>query len=912
VTATDAHSNKVSQTYNLTVTAPVVNPLTILTASVPAGTVGVAYSTTFAAVNGTTPYSYSVSAGTLPAGLTLSAAGVLAGTPTTTGTSSFTVTVTDAKGATASAAFSLTVSAQSTSIVTIATTSVPSGTVGVPYYTTILPANGTAPYVFAQTGGSLPAGIAVSPVGVVSGTPTASGTFSFSVTVTDANAHTASSTYSLVIAAAVTPVSIVTTSLPAGSVGVAYSAPVVAAHGTAPYAFAITSGAAPAGLTLSPSGVLAGTPTTGGSSSFTVTVTDANKGTASATYTVAISSGGVAALTLGPASIPAAVVGASYTTQLLVSGGTAPYTVTQTSGTLPAGITLSAAGVLAGTANTVGTYTFAAQVEDASSPQQMASASFTLSVVNATVAVNTGAVITTVPQTFFGMHTSVYDTSLNDVTKLPALLATTGITTLRYPGGSYADRYHWARFGLTPVYASTAPACNILTGELYLGLGADFGSFVKTLQATGTQGLITINYGSSVANSTGSLAAGTTGVPNHCSEPNTAGQPQEAAAWVAYANGSPSNTQVIGVDATGFDWKTVGYWASLRAASPLATDDGLNFLRLGLTNPVGVKYWEVGNEMYYNGWSGNRNFEDDLHAPYIYPNGYSGSYESRNQLAALSPTAYGTNAVPFIQAMKAVDPTILVGVDFASPGATDPIPLNWNPDLAQAACAAGSFDIAIIHYYPGTYNAVQPGELLSLPESDLPRQIAGIKANLAQYCPTNASAIQFWLTETSPNGNLAAGFPAQVTGLFALNEYITSLENGVVNIDWLELHNGTYLDESENPGPAYYGIQLAHLLAGVGDSMVSATSSTSSVLSFASLKANGQKGVLLVNANPSSPAVVQVTVSGSTVGTTATEYSYGISTTQSGTALAGSTFAVPGSSFPVTVPAYTAVELLIQ
>jgi hypothetical protein len=75
VTATDAHSNKVSQTYNLTVTAPVVNPLTILTASVPAGTVGVAYSTTFAAVNGTTPYSYSVSAGTLPAGLTLGAQG---------------------------------------------------------------------------------------------------------------------------------------------------------------------------------------------------------------------------------------------------------------------------------------------------------------------------------------------------------------------------------------------------------------------------------------------------------------------------------------------------------------------------------------------------------------------------------------------------------------------------------------------------------------------------------------------------------------------------------------------------------------------------------------------------------------------------------------------------------------------
>jgi hypothetical protein len=262
--------------------------------------------------------------------------------------------------------------------------------------------------------------------------------------------------------------------------------------------------------------------------------------------------------------------------------------------------------------------------------------------------------------------------------------------------------------------------------------------------------------------------------------------------------------------------------------------------------------------------------------------------------------------------MKAVDPTILIGIDFDSPGATDPIPLNWNPNLAQAACSTGMFDIAIIHYYPGTYEAVEPAELLTLPQSDIPRVVAGIQANLAQYCPANASAIKFFLSETSPNGTLAPGFPLPVEGLFAVNDYLTSLQAGILNIDWLELHNGTYLDDSEDPGPAYYGIELAHLLAGVGDTLVSANSSNGAVLSWATLKANGQKGVLLINANPSASAVVQVTVSGSALGASATEHTYGVATTQTSPVLAGSAFTVSGNTFNVTVPAYTAVVLDIQ
>jgi hypothetical protein len=615
-------------------------------------------------------------------------------------------------------------------------------------------------------------------------------------------------------------------------------------------------------------------------------------------------------------TLPVATLGAAYAASLGISGGTAPYTVTQTTGSLPGGVALASAGSVSGAATAVGTYGFTVKVADSGRPQQTATASFTLPVVTSAVAIDTTSPMATVPAAFFGMHTSVYDGSLLDTAKLPALLAQTGIAALRYPGGSYSDRYHWAQHSLTPLYASTAPACWIPNGPTFEGTlapGTDFGSFVQTLLATGAQAVITVNYGTSVADSSASVTAGTSGLPNLCSEPNTAGQPQEAAAWVAYANGSPANHQAIGVDAVGFDWKTVAFWAALRGASPLPTDDGYNFLRIAHPAPIGIKYWEVGNEMYYNGWAGNRNFEADLHAPHTYPGGYYGgqSFNSRDQLPALSPTAYGANAAPFIQAMKAVDPTILVGIDFASPGATDPIPLNWNPDLAAAACAAGGFDLAIIHYYPGTYLAVQPGELLTLPQYDLPRVLAGIRANLAQSCGPNAKNIQFLLTETSPNDTLAPGFPTPVLGLFALDDALTSLANGIQNFDWLELHNGTYLDSSEDPGPVFYGLQLAHLLADPGDTLVQATSTNPSVLSWATLKANGSKALLLIDADPSNPATVQVTVKGATLGATATQTTYGVATVPTGTVLPGTPFAVPGSTFTLTVPPYTAIELTI-
>jgi len=89
-------------------------PLNITTTSLPAATVGTAYSQTLSATGGTTPYTWSRSSGILPPGLTLSSGGVLSGTPTTAGTYSFTIEVTDGASATDTQLLSLTVSAPAT------------------------------------------------------------------------------------------------------------------------------------------------------------------------------------------------------------------------------------------------------------------------------------------------------------------------------------------------------------------------------------------------------------------------------------------------------------------------------------------------------------------------------------------------------------------------------------------------------------------------------------------------------------------------------------------------------------------------------------------------------------------------------------------------------------------------------
>jgi hypothetical protein len=166
--------------------------ITLSPSSLPAAANGSSYSQTITASGGTSPYSFAVTSGSLPTGLSLSSGGVISGTPTVNGSSTFTVTATDAIGQTGSRSYTIVVET-----VSITTTSLPGGVELIPYSQTLSASGGTAPYTWAITSGSLPPGLALSSGGVLSGTPTQSGFYTFSVTATDSLSLSASYTYSL-------------------------------------------------------------------------------------------------------------------------------------------------------------------------------------------------------------------------------------------------------------------------------------------------------------------------------------------------------------------------------------------------------------------------------------------------------------------------------------------------------------------------------------------------------------------------------------------------------------------------------------------------------------------------------------------------------------------------------------------
>jgi large repetitive protein len=177
---------------------------------------------------------------------------------------------------------------------------------------------------------------------LITGTPTATGTSSVVVTLTDGTGFQTTRSYSVTING---PPSITTASLPAGETTVAYSMTMAASGGTTPYVSWTVSGGMPAGLSLSTGGVISGTPTASGVFPLNITVIDTAGASASLPFTLTIAQGP----TITTASLPNGEVGAAYPGVTLAgSGGTAPYTWTSTA--LPAGLTLNGStGVISGT-----------------------------------------------------------------------------------------------------------------------------------------------------------------------------------------------------------------------------------------------------------------------------------------------------------------------------------------------------------------------------------------------------------------------------------------------------------------------------------------------------------------------------------------------------------------------------------
>lgn len=185
----------------------------------------------------------------------------------------------------------------------------------------------------------------------------------------------------------------------------------------------------------------------------------------------------------------------------------------------------------------------------------------------------------------------------------------------------------------------------------------------------------------------------------------------------------------------------------------------------------GVKYWEIGNEVYGNGHYGNGNgWEIDTHAD-------------------KSPTAYAKNLIAYAQAMKAVDPTVKIGAVLTTPGGwPDAVTApgdsaDWNHTVLSIA--GSSIDFVIVHWYPGGTTTV---DLLNTPS-----RIAGVTSSLrsliATYAGSHAASVEIAVTET--DAVFSPALTSQAAALYAPDTYMTWFEHGAANVDWWNLHNGT-------------------------------------------------------------------------------------------------------------------------
>ena len=367
---------------------------------------------------------------------------------------------------------------------TVSTISLPGATAGVAYSTSFSASGGKAPYSWTVTSGALPTGIALQSSGLLSGTTTQTGQFNFTVQVSDASSpkQTSLKAFALTVGSLTVAVTVTPATATVPSAGSQQFTALVSNTSNV----AVTWSASPG--TISNTGLYQA-PTVSVNTSATVTATSVADPTKSAKAAVTVTaSSAPPPVSITTTSVSGAIAGTAYSSSFSATGGKSPYSWTLTSGTLPAGIALQSSGLLSGTTNQTGQFTFTVQVSDSSSPKQIASRSFTL-----TVSASTGGGGALPPSTLFGFtdtSTSVkkfptasygmqrfWDSpplqwpSINtasgiyDFTNLDTELAT------GYTKGVMEGMYTLAR---TPPWASSNPAdtsCHYTTAASGGGLG---------------------------------------------------------------------------------------------------------------------------------------------------------------------------------------------------------------------------------------------------------------------------------------------------------------------------------------------------------------------------------------------------------------------------------------------------------
>ena len=477
---------------------------------------------------------------------------------------------------------------------------------------------------------------------------------------------------------------------------------------------------------------------------------------------------------------------------------------------------------------------------------------------NVTIAVDASQTVRTADQRLFGVNLVMWDPEASTAQTL-AMMQEAGVSCLRIPGGSLSDTWVW---NLDKSYDTTTGILNTWTWM------TTWSQFAQIVSAMNTPVFATANYGS--------------------------GTPTLAADWVRDAN---------------------------------------------VTRHLGIRYWEIGNECYGN-------WEYDTHA------------------VKNDPYTYAVAVRDFTAAMKAVDPTIKTGVVVvagedqygnATHTVTNPRTnahhTGWTPVVLATLSSLGfTPDFVIYHRYEQTPGQESDAGLLQ-DASTWAADIQGIRQQLTDYLGATAAAnVEITITEyNSVFSDPGKQSTSLVNGLFLADSLCNVMQTETKAFMWWALRNGTpttaggalsgnfssalygwrtygdygmismpnhfgattYYDRH----PTFYALKLLQRFVRGGDTVVSATSSSTLLSAYAARRADGTLAILVINKSPTATQTATISVAGMTPTTPPAVYNYGIpqdnaARTGSGSPdIASSALAVSGTSFSASFAPYSITVL---
>ena len=519
---------------------------------------------------GTAPLAYSVSPA-LPTGLSFNGStGAISGTPTVShASSSFTVTITDASGQTASNNFSLTVNPALTATQTIPFAALTQNHAA-SSSTPVTGNGGTVPLAYSVSP-ALPAGLSFNTSnGVVSGTPTTASSAKFyTVTVSDAVGASEMAEFSLTVNTAVAAAQSIASVALTQDHAVSSFTPVTGIGGTAPFAYSI-SPALPSGLSFNTStGTIIGTPSVAfGASSFTVSITDANGASATNSFSLTVNPA-VAAVQAAP-SVALTYGSAANVTPVTGSGGTPPlsYSVIPA---LPAGLSFNTStGAITGRPTAViNSANYAVTVTDANGAS--ASNIFSLSVGKATATVT----LSNLAQIYTGSALSA--TATANPANLSVSLTYNGSAAAPTAAGSYtvvatiASGGNYTGTATGTLVISPATASTILSAATLTPTSGQSDLLTATVAGAGSlSGSVVFKTG---ATAICTAAVNAAGVAVCSYTPGTTGAVQVSAQYQADSNHTSSNVATVTLNvAAPYDAAITVQYASTQLVYPGATN----------------------------------------------------------------------------------------------------------------------------------------------------------------------------------------------------------------------------------------------------------------------------------------------------------------------------------------------------